>query len=551
MARKPITRRARSFRLGMIFFLAAVIAVAGYVVYNSRRNRLVEVRLGEVRTGDVTAYMNITANLAPGNIQSATVSNQLVKAVYVRKGDHVAKDQLLVEFDLAPLEKNVEDAKNLRAETDKALAESTRVAQEMQASSATSALETVGQIAALQSSINSLLATFQDLSKSIDNIEQELDNPSFTLPSALPTLPSALPTLPSALPTLPSFPSLPSPTPTPTTVPTEPTPTPAPVPTEPTPSLTPVPTEPTEPTSATSPSLAVSRSGSVYSPPLTGALAAASATPGFDLSALGLSGSTGGISSQISSLLGSAQSTYVQALQAEDAAEKALANAVTELRAEFAGIVFEINATPGKTTPGASTGLSLNLGSSSEPTVTIYDDIHLKAVFNAGRTEAKKLEEGMIVEFIQDGVTYPGSIVYKAAVANGVSSGNSETDALFNLAGSATSLTDATLAIEMQISSHKPGDLLIGFPIEARIRVAEATATMIVPSEALKKELGKYYVYVYGEANTLRKVFIEAGIQSESYAQVVSGLQFGDKVVLNPSNNLADGMIVREKPATP
>ena len=534
MSRKPITRRARSFRRGMIFFLVAVFAVAGYTVNNSRRNRLAEVRLGEVRTGNVTSYMNITANLAPGNIQSVTVPNQQVKAVYVSRGDRVVKDQLLVEFDLAPLEKNVEDAKSLRAESDKALAESTRVAQELQASSSSSALDTAGQIAELQSTINALLTAFQDLNESLDIIENGLNNPSFTLPS---------------LPSLPTFPSLPSPTPTPE--PTQPSPTPTPEPTEPSPTPTP---EPTEPSATTPPSLAASSSGSVYTPPLTVVFAAASSNPGFDLSALsalGLSGSTGGISSQITALLGSAQSTYVQALQAEDAAEKALENAVSELRAEFGGIVFEINATPGKNTPGASAGLSLNLGSTSEPTITIYDDAHLKAVFNASRTEAKRLEKGMTVEFIQDGVTYPGSIVYKASIANGVSSGSPETDALFSLAGSGTSLTEATLAIEIQISSHKPGDLLIGFPIEARIRVAEATATTIVPSEAMKKELGKYYVFVFAADNSLRKVYLEAGIQSEAFAQVISGLELGEKVVLNPSNNLTDGMIVREKPVVP
>lgn len=389
MKRKPPTRRARSFRRGMVLVLSVLVVLSAYAVYAGRRGRLPEVRAGVVSTGDVVSYMNITATLRPANIQSTTIRGQLVKEVLVERGERVSTGQLLVTFDLAPQEKAYADAVAMREKTETALADATRVAQEMQAASAASALESARQLAAIQASLDSVLATFEELNESLRRIEERLDDPAFTLPSALPTSPT-LPSIPS-LPSFPSLPSLPTASPTP------------------------------------SPSLGVPATGlylsagSVSVPPA--APLYASSTPLSEdlamLSALGLAGSSGDLTSQIQSLLGTAQSAQAQALLAEENARAALDGAVTEIRADFSGVVAEINAKPGETTPAAASGLSLGLDTSTDPTVTIYDDVRLRAVFYTGRTEAGKLGKGMPVEFVQDGTTYEGTILTIAGVATG------------------------------------------------------------------------------------------------------------------------------------
>ena len=65
-----------------------------------------------------------------------------------------------------------------------------------------------------------------------------------------------------------------------------------------------------------------------------------------------------------------------------------------------------------------------------------------------------------------------------------------------------------------------------------------------VPAEALKRELGQYFVFVLKSDNTLEKRFIKPGIQSDVDAQVLEGLADGERVVLNPSNSLAAGTLV-------
>ncbi|HEY5465587.1 MAG TPA: hypothetical protein VIL27_00995, partial [Clostridia bacterium] len=158
----------------------------------------------------------------------------------------------------------------------------------------------------------------------------------------------------------------------------------------------------------------------------------------------------------------------------------------------------------------------------------------------------------MIVEFVQDGQTYPGTLLYKAGVATGGgSTGSSQADSLFSMAGSATSLTEPMLEIEFSVTGYRQGDLLIGFPIDARIRIATVEDTVMIPSEAMKKELGEYFVFIMDTDGILHKTFLETGIQSDTHAQVISGLQTGDRVVLNPSSSLADGLRVREKTVSP
>jgi len=63
-----------------------------------------------------------------------------------------------------------------------------------------------------------------------------------------------------------------------------------------------------------------------------------------------------------------------------------------------------------------------------------------------------------------------------------------------------------------------------------------------IPAEALKRELGQYFVFVLRSDDTLEKRFITPGIQSDTDAQVLEGLADGEKVVMNPSTDLAEGI---------
>ena len=107
-----------------------------------------------------------------------------------------------------------------------------------------------------------------------------------------------------------------------------------------------------------------------------------------------------------------------------------------------------------------------------------------------------------------------------------------------------SSIGEPMLDIEMSIKGQNLEDLIIGFTIDAQIRTDRATQVPCVPAEALKRELGQYFVFVLKSDNTLEKRFIKPGIQSDVDAQVLEGLADGEQVVLNPSNSLAAGIQV-------
>ena len=103
------------------------------------------------------------------------------------------------------------------------------------------------------------------------------------------------------------------------------------------------------------------------------------------------------------------------------------------------------------------------------------------------------------------------------------------------------------LDLEMSIEGDRLSDLTLGFNIDAEIQTAAARDVLLLPAEAMKKELGSYYVFVIGDDSRLIRQEIEPGIQSDTYAQVLGGLTAGMRVVLNPTNNLSAGMLVRER----
>ncbi|WP_204113346.1 efflux RND transporter periplasmic adaptor subunit [Shimia biformata] len=79
-----------------------------------------------------------------------------------------------------------------------------------------------------------------------------------------------------------------------------------------------------------------------------------------------------------------------------------------------------------------------------------------------------------------------------------------------------------------------------GFRVETRIIVWEAKDSLIVPSSALFRDNGGWAVFVAKGGKALRTE-VEIGRNNGIDAQVLGGLQAGDKVVLFPTAGLVDG----------
>lgn len=89
-----------------------------------------------------------------------------------------------------------------------------------------------------------------------------------------------------------------------------------------------------------------------------------------------------------------------------------------------------------------------------------------------------------------------------------------------------------------------------GFRVEARIVIAEVENVTVIPSSALFRGPGdegnRWSVFrVQGDAAKLAS--IEIGQQNGLLAEVRTGLAEGDVVVVNPSDEVADGVSVRQR----
>ena len=86
-----------------------------------------------------------------------------------------------------------------------------------------------------------------------------------------------------------------------------------------------------------------------------------------------------------------------------------------------------------------------------------------------------------------------------------------------------------------------------GYRVEVRVVVWEAPSVLRVPTSALFRHGDKWAVYVVDRGRAHRTL-VESVHQTGQYAEVVSGLAEGARVIVHPGDTLVDGARVRERP---
>ncbi len=79
-----------------------------------------------------------------------------------------------------------------------------------------------------------------------------------------------------------------------------------------------------------------------------------------------------------------------------------------------------------------------------------------------------------------------------------------------------------------------------GYRVEARIVIWEETDTVVAPASALFRHNGAWFAFRV-EDGRAREVEVEVGERSDVEAQILSGLEPGDRVILYPGDRVADG----------
>jgi HlyD family secretion protein len=85
-----------------------------------------------------------------------------------------------------------------------------------------------------------------------------------------------------------------------------------------------------------------------------------------------------------------------------------------------------------------------------------------------------------------------------------------------------------------------------GFRVEARIVIWEQPNVLKVPTSALFREKGDWAVFVVDDGH-VRLQTIQVGRRNDLEAAVLEGLQAGDRVVVHPSDRVADGVAIEPR----
>ncbi|WP_160675504.1 HlyD family efflux transporter periplasmic adaptor subunit [Clostridium sp. C8-1-8] len=202
-----------------------------------------------------------------------------------------------------------------------------------------------------------------------------------------------------------------------------------------------------------------------------------------------------------------------------DTAKDNLSKTQSTIVADFDGVVTALNVAEG----AAAT-------MSAQPAVTVQDVDNLKAVMSVGKFDAAKIQLG------QDAVIKSGDKKLKGKVSYIGPAAKTTT--------SATG-TESTLPVEIDIAD-KPEGLKIDFDTDVDVLLGQATNVVKVPAESLRTDKNdRNYLYVLSGGKAVEKE-VKLGLQSDMEAQVTEGLSNGDKVILNPSSSVKNGVTVKE-----
>jgi len=101
-----------------------------------------------------------------------------------------------------------------------------------------------------------------------------------------------------------------------------------------------------------------------------------------------------------------------------------------------------------------------------------------------------------------------------------------------------------TLTVKANLDN--PGGLLLpGMFARVKISIFEKENALIIPSDSLDKSTGEFRAFVVGNDNVAYGQKVEVAYLSSDYAQIASGLNEGELVVVEKPESLAEGKRVR------
>lgn len=235
--------------------------------------------------------------------------------------------------------------------------------------------------------------------------------------------------------------------------------------------------------------------------------------------------SRGVVSKQENDTAQSASQATAATVQADQAnVDRLLAlEAFKKVTAPFAGRV---------TTRQIDVGSLVNVGSGSAgtPLYTIAQTNPLNIFVNVPQSEAPSIYDGLKVRLLVE--EYP----------------NRDFEATVVRTARALDPVSRTLNTEIQIANDD-GALFAGMYAQLKFTLREAGARIVIPANAFVFGADGSRVATLTKDNHIHWQKIEVGRDLGNEMEVLSGLQDNDAVILNPVDDLAEGLAVLAKPA--
>ena len=182
------------------------------------------------------------------------------------------------------------------------------------------------------------------------------------------------------------------------------------------------------------------------------------------------------------------------------------------IRAEFDGIVTEINIAEGSTVAGGTKLLTLKS----------ISDIVIKSTVN--KYDIVNIEEGQ-----------PATVTIK----------NKEYEGKVSRIERMTQDSGTGAGIGVEITLDKPdSDIILGLEAKSRIQTSDLSDVTRIPLEALNEDEEGSYVFVARDGKAAKE-FVECGIRDDNMVEIRSGLDEGLLVVWKDSEEIKDGMGVK------
>ena len=200
-------------------------------------------------------------------------------------------------------------------------------------------------------------------------------------------------------------------------------------------------------------------------------------------------------------------------LTQEDAISKIDA-AKEGVKSDFNGVVTAVSVVEGATVAaGAQTVTLANL-----------DDVEVSVQIS--KSDLPKIAIGQQVDITINNKPYTGEIS--------------------KISGTDTKNNNGVAVVDTTIKVTNPdSDIILGVEANNKIHAQKAENTLVLPYEYVQTDSEGDYVYVVENGIVVRKN-VTIGIASSTEAQIVDGLNVGDKIVTGNYENLSDGMAVVE-----